>query len=298
MNKQNVILDTDISNEVDDQFALCYIMKSLDKVNLQAITIAPFMLSGYATVKTLAEGNELSFNTASKILDMLNASKFKSIMYKGATKYFFESKELNPASSKIIELTRANDHTTVIAIGAITNVALALYHAPEIINKMDIIWLGGNSFLSENNNEFNFRQDVEAVRYVFNSNVNLSVIPCRNVASNLSTTIYELEHYLADAGKIGKYLCEIFKNCKKAYRNSPNDIIGESKTLWDLSAIAYLLNKDWFKTQGISQPEILDDTSYKLTKNKHQITFVSDLNRHEIYKDFFIKMGYTNLENE
>ena len=71
MKKQNVILDTDISNEVDDQFALCYLIKSLDTVNLQAITIAPFKGSGYAPVETLAEGTDLSFNTASKVLDML-----------------------------------------------------------------------------------------------------------------------------------------------------------------------------------------------------------------------------------
>lgn len=40
--KNNVILDTDMANEVDDQFALCYLVKSLKDVNLGAITIAPF----------------------------------------------------------------------------------------------------------------------------------------------------------------------------------------------------------------------------------------------------------------
>lgn len=294
MQKRNVILDTDISNEVDDQFALCYLIKSLDNVNLQAITIAPFFGTKYSPIKKISEGIDLSFNTASKVLDMLNAGKYKDVMYKGANSYFFESKEINPASSKIIELAKANNYTTIVAIGAITNIALAIYHAPEIANKIDIIWLGGNSFLSEDNLEFNFRQDVEAVRCVFNSKAPLTVIPCQNVASNLSTTIYELEHYLMKQGEIGKYLCEIFKNCQKAYRQAPNDIIGESKTLWDLSAIAYFLNKDWFKSREISCPEILDDTSYKFTKDKHKITFINDLNRHEIYKDFFIKMGYTN----
>ncbi len=292
MQKRNVILDTDISNEVDDQFALAYLIKSLDNINLQAITIAPFKKSGYAPVETLAEGTDLSFNTAGKILDLLNVSKYKEILYKGAISYFFESKELNPATTKIIELAKANNHITIVAIGAITNVALALYHAPEIADKVDIIWLGGNSFLSSKNNEFNFRQDVKAVRIVFNSKAKLVVIPCRNVASHLSTTIYELEHYLAPQGEIGQYLCEAFRNCKLAYRKTTEDIIGENKTLWDLSAIAYLLNKDWFNTTEVSCPKILDDTSYKNTKFKHKITFVNDLNRHEIYKDFFIKMGY------
>ena len=41
-NKVNVILDTDIYNECDDQFALSYLIKSQDKFNIEAIAIAPY----------------------------------------------------------------------------------------------------------------------------------------------------------------------------------------------------------------------------------------------------------------
>ncbi len=293
MQKENLILDTDISNEVDDQFALCYLIKSLENFNLNAITIAPFNKSGYAKTKTIEEGTELSYNTALKVLDMIDfGGGYKDIVYKGAIKYFWESKEINLATEKIIEIAKQNEHTTIIAIGAITNVALALYHAPEIAKKIKIIWLGGNSFLSELNNEFNFRQDVEAVRTVFNSGAEIVVIPCRNVASHLLTTIYELEHYLGGCGEIGRYLCDIMLNCKKAFENDPLDRVGQSKVIWDISAVAYAIDESWFKCKQISVPEILDDTSYKFTDSDKKITFVMDLNRHKIYQDFFIKMGY------
>ncbi len=291
MQKVKVILDTDVANEVDDQFAICYLMKSLENIDLQAITIAPFFGSGYSPVKTIEEGINLSFDTASKVLDLIDKSEYKFKMYKGATKYFFESKLSNPAVDKIIEIAKANDKTTILAIGAITNVALALYLAPEIAEKIDIVWLGGNSLEYGDNKEFNFRQDVQAVDFVYKSKVNLAIIPCRNVAINLVTTIYELEHYLGNIGEIGKYLCSVFRDCKKAYRKQPQDIIGESKTLWDLSAIAYILNKDWFKTREISCPDIMEDGTYKTTNDKRKITYVYDLNRHKILQDFFIKMG-------
>ena len=42
MEKKKVILDTDMYNEIDDQFALTYLMKSLDIFDLEATTIAPF----------------------------------------------------------------------------------------------------------------------------------------------------------------------------------------------------------------------------------------------------------------
>ena len=296
MKKINVILDTDIANGVDDQFALCYLVKSLDNIDLQAITIAPFAGREYCQVKSLAESIDISLKTAKKVLDMVNGENFKDKIYKGANEYFYKNKESNPAVAKIIELANKNSHTTILSIGAITNVALAIYHAPEIINKIDVVWLGGNSLLINRNDDFNFRQDVDAVKMVFNSKVPLTVIPCKNVASNLLTTIYELEHYLKGKGQIGRYLCGIFKDCVRAYRKKTSDIIGESKTLWDLSAIAYVINKNWFRTQEISCPSIEDDGSYKLTNGEHKITFVNDLDRNEIYKDFFIKMGYVSEE--
>lgn len=292
MEKENIILDTDISNEIDDQYALCYLIKSIERFNLEAITIAPFSKSGYSVTNSTEEGTDLSYNTACKILDLLGEEKYKNLIYKGAVKYFWENKELNKASEKIIEIARKNYFTTIVGIGAITNIALALHHAPDIAKKVRIIWLGGNSFLSKLNDEYNFRQDVEGVREVFNSGAEIVVIPCKNVASQLTSTIFEIEYYLKGRGEIGDYLCEIFANCKKAFEKSPFDKIGQTKTIWDISAIAYLINKDWFTTEEIDCPQVLDDTSYKFIKNNHKITFVQNLNRHMIYQDFFIKMGY------
>ena len=38
----DAILDTDTFNEVDDQFALAYALFSPEKINLRAVTAAPF----------------------------------------------------------------------------------------------------------------------------------------------------------------------------------------------------------------------------------------------------------------
>ncbi len=73
---------------------------------------------------------------------------------------------------------------------------LAIKKASDIINKIEIIWLGGHSPICNNNKEFNFRQDVQAIKKIFESKVKLTIIPCKGVASNLKISIYELEHYL------------------------------------------------------------------------------------------------------
>ena len=40
--KVDVVFDSDTYNEVDDQYALAYMVKSPDKLNIKAIYAAPF----------------------------------------------------------------------------------------------------------------------------------------------------------------------------------------------------------------------------------------------------------------
>ena len=171
-----------------------------------------------------------------------------------------------------------------MATGALTNVALAIKHNPLIIDKIEVIWLGGNSFLQEDNLEYNFRQDIDAVRVVFDSKVKLTIIPCKNVASNLVTSIYELEHYLKDKNELCNYLIKRFYN--DGYHG-----LKERRVIWDISVVAYLLNKEWFKVSEVSCPEISDDSSYKETSDRHLITVVNYIDANGIYKDLFRKLG-------
>ena len=46
-----------------------------------------------------------------------------------------------------------------------------------------------------------------------------------------------------------------------------------------------------FQLLHISSPNIKEDTSYEITQNKHNVTFVTKLNRDKIYEDLFNKLG-------
>ena len=279
--KFNVILDTDIYNECDDQFALSYLLKSPDRFNIEAITVAPYHHDNSISIK---EGTDKSYNEILKICNWLNFDTTNKV-FKGSTGYVVNDyNEENDAVNNIIRIANKNEKTYILAIGAITNVALAIKKDPKIINRIEIIWLGGNSLLSKHNREFNFEQDVQAVREVFESKVKLTIMPCKNVASNLRTSIYELEHYLKDKNELCNYLCQRFYN---------DGIHGikERRIIWDISVIAYMINKDWFETEEISCPNIKDDTSYELTNNKHKITIVNYLNVNKIFNDLFKKLG-------
>ena len=278
--KVNVILDTDTYNECDDQFALSYLLKSEDKFNIEAITVAPYHHDNNISID---EGIDKSYDEIIKICNWLNFDCTNRV-FKGSTDYAENDyNEENDAVNKIIEIANKNDKTYILAIGAITNVAIAINKEPKIVDKIEVIWLGGNSFLSKENKEFNFKQDVQAVRTVFESKVKLTVIPCKNVASNLRTSIYELEHFLKGKSKLCDYLCQRF------YNDGVHGI-KERRVIWDISVIAYMVNKEWFQTEEVSCPNIKDDTSYEFTSNKHKITVVNYLDVDKIYKDLFEKL--------
>lgn len=139
--KVNVILDTDTYNECDDQFALAYMLKSQDIFNIEAITVAPY--SRKTPIVSVKEGQENSYNEILKICKWLDFDTTNKV-FKGAEDYICNVyDENNDAVNKIIEIALRNDKTYIMAIGAITNVALAIKKVPEIVEKIEVIWLGG-----------------------------------------------------------------------------------------------------------------------------------------------------------
>ena len=280
--KINVILDTDTYNECDDQFALSYLIKSQDMFNIEAITVAPYSHTK-RDVKVI-DGQELSYNEILKICNWLNFDTIDKV-FKGSMDYIQNGyDENNDAVNKIIEVALKNDKTYILGIGAITNIALAIKKEPKIIDRIEIIWLGGNEIEYKDNLEYNFKQDIEAVKIVFDSTVKMTILPCRNVVSDLRIDIAELKSKLDNRKELNKYLIERFYN--DGYHG-----IQETRVIWDISVIAYMINKNWFETEKISCPNIKEDSSYELTDNRHSITFITKLDRDRIYEDLFRKLG-------
>ena len=281
----NIILDTDTYNECDDQFALAYLLKNQDKFNIEAITVAPYSHSDRK--ETIEETTEKSYNEILKICNWLNFET-KNRVFKGSTDYICNGyNEDNDAVNKIIEIANKNKKTYILAIGAITNVALAIKKEPKIIDKIEVIWLGGNEIGYKDKLEYNFRQDIKAVKIVFNSKVKMTILPCRNVVSDLKIDINTLKNNLENKSELCNYLIERFYN--DGYHG-----VHETKEIWDISVIAYMINKNWFETKEISCPNIREDSSYELTDNRHVITFVTKLDRDKIYNDLFKKLGAIN----
>ena len=279
------ILDTDTYNEIDDQFALVQMLFSHKRINTLSINAAPFSMNSRSDDPQ--KGMELSYDEIFRLLEKINLKK-NNFVFKGSKKYIgFAKTPINsPAADNIIESAikcSEDDPLYVIAIGAITNVASAILQEPEIINKIVVVWLGGNALYWPNNNEFNLKQDIGGSQVLFDSGVSLILVPCNGVTSHLMSTVPEIEKYIEPHGKIGKFLAMRFKEYNDNHK-------GWSKEIWDMAAISWVLNEEWTPTNIIPSPILLDDKTWKFNENRHPVKIVYEIKRDLILQDFIEKL--------
>jgi len=80
----------------------------------------------------------------------------------------------------IAETVAANDEVTLVPVGPLTNIALALHRHPDAMAKVkDIVLMGGSSGLGNTTPaaEFNILADPEAAHIVFSSGLPVTMVP-------------------------------------------------------------------------------------------------------------------------
>ncbi len=283
----DVVLDTDAYNEIDDQFAIAYLLKSKEKLNTRAIYAAPFLNS---RSKSPADGMEKSYNEVLKLLGLMGE---KVDVFRGSDKYLDDEKTpvISEASRDLAK--RADDYSPenplyVIAIGAITNVASAFLLNPKMAENTVVVWLGGHARHYHNTREFNMFQDVAASRVVMGSGVPFVQLPCMGVVSAFTLSKYEIEHWLLDKTPLSDYLGRNSIDAAERYASGK----AWTRCIWDVTAVAWLLNdNDRFMSSRIV-PTYLSSYDYFYTESPDAspMRYVYDINRDELMTELVKKV--------
>jgi inosine-uridine nucleoside N-ribohydrolase len=278
-----MVLDTDTYNEIDDQFALVYSLLS-PNLTVEAIYAAPFSDERFISP---ADGMEKSYEEILRLLDRLGRPH-QGFALKGADRYLPDY--AHPVRSAAVDdlIARARrprrEPLYVVAIGAITNVASAILLAPDIMERIVVVWLGGNPEEWPTAKEFNLQQDMPSSKLMFECGAPLVHVPCKNVAEHLCTTLPEMERYVKGRGAIGDYLYTI-------YLEHFTDHYARSKVLWDVTTIAYLNNPAWTPSEIRPAPILTDDMTWApAPAGRHVYRAVTDIKRDPIFADFFRKL--------
>ena len=287
--KVDVILDTDAYNEIDDQFAIAYMIANYEKLNVKAIFAAPFLNPRSSSPK---DGMERSYDEILKVLSMIErAQPIKDNVYKGSDKFLTDEKTpvVSPAAEHLAKIAmdyNSDNPLYVVAIGAITNIASAILINPKIINNIVVVWLGGTAMHWHDTREFNLIQDVAAARIIFGCGVPLVQLPCAGVVSAFTISEAELTQWLVGKNNISDYLARnTIEEASSYAKGKP-----WSRVIWDVTAVAWLIDGRFFCECLEKSPIPEYDGHYAYDARRHFIKYVYHINRDSLLEDLFNKL--------
>lgn len=174
--RKKVIVDTDIGGDVDDALALGLVLKSeefdligvttvyIDNIWRGGVTRNLLQIFGRSEIPVVAGAEKplIGWWDSTKIPSSAeNCVEFSNTLQESAAEY-------------IVRMARQQDNLTIIAIGPLTNVALAIAIAPDIISRIKVVLMGG--VIGRTEPEWNILCDPEAARIVFESSIPIKMI--------------------------------------------------------------------------------------------------------------------------
>ena len=281
MKKTSVILDCDVTNNIDDRFAIVYAFACRDNLDIKAVTIEPFK----SKKKDISiEEMQLDSKFESNRLLSLMGVFSNDYVFEGSAGYLSGGYDaVSPAVKKMAsEIKKSKEKLVIIATGALTNIAILLKHNKSLVSKVHVVWLGTGNLLLDKFEDQNYRSDKKAFEIVTKSGVEFTIIP-NFVARQMVSSVYEMEHNMSST-HIGRYLVD----CAKNFAQEKEDY--GVKTIFDVVPVGYVLHQNYFKMKDISVNEVLKDES-KL-KNPHLVHYVYDLSPNAgLWRDFIDKIN-------
>lgn len=295
-----IVLDTDANNELDDQHALAYALLRPDVFELVAVTSNATRNGGNA---------EAHAAEAERILALTSRAGIVPVVV-GADGSFDEIRPLlgeadhdgHAAVDTIIDAARADDDLVVIAVGKLTNVALALEKAPDIVPGLRVVWLGSNYPLG--GGEYNLDNDPGALTSVLDDAVDAGLDfeiatvrpgdPTGTAAVQL--TLDEAAERMPGLGPtvdppivgrtgrrhstFGDYSAELFR-VSEPFGDPPR------RSLFDLAGVAIVGEPGWARPVAVPAPSFLDGEFVERPNRDRTILYWEQFDSEAILGDFF-----------
>jgi len=295
--KIKILIDTDANNELDDQHALAYAFLNSDVFEVVGVTVNN-TING--------EGINGHYNEALRIIRLFNLEE-EIPLKKGAVGMYEEIKQQvaendydgKEAVDFIVEEARKarGEKLILLPIGKLTNIALALKVAPEIKEKVRVVWLGSNY---PGAGEYNLENDTTSVNPVIESGVEFDMVTVRyglpSGTAAVTVTPEEIKNNALGKGPVAKtpitgrhggeftrfgdYSVNLFDKAEM-YGDPP------SRALFDMAAVAIVKNPGWAEKVEIPAPKLSGNGWIDQPDNDHKISIWENFNRDAIVNDFF-----------
>ncbi len=240
-----------------------------------------------------AEGMERSH---AEILRVCAACGVTPPVHLGAPRYATHDGDVvwSPAAEAIVDLAKTGAKTGdaplyIAAMGCVTNIAAALWRAPEIRDRIVVIWTSAYPSHAPHSvrPSLNLVQDVPSSRALFDTGVPLVYLPGYHVGAQLKISLPEMERFVASRGAIGALLHDLYVNNPLHGMFALSDTARRTWVIWDMICIAWALNPAWVPTFLTTSPVLTDDLHWRKDEGRHLIREAYDVQRDEVFLDFY-----------
>lgn len=293
-----IILDTDANNELDDQHAMAYLFFNGDVFDVKGVTVNNTKYGG---------GIQGHYDEAERVAKLCNV---EVDIYKGATNTFPEIRKEDyggdfdgaEAVNFIIKEAKAHQggKLLLMPVGKLTNIALALEKAPEIIPKVKVVWLGSNY---PEPGEYNQDNDTASMTYVLETDVEFEIVTVRygkpSGSDAVRITPDQVKENMMGKGpeisdavegrhggtftRFGDYAYDLFQHID-LHGNPP------ARALFDMVAVAIVKNPAWGQTTTIPAPKLVDNQWVDQPENPRTIVLWENFNSDAVINDFYDRM--------
>ena len=280
-----VILSTDVGNEIDDQWAIVYMLVNpefdvLGVISAHAPTLSP--PAAHTTYKVLLDVVE------NRLRMVVHPPLFEgsSLPLENVT-----TPRPNAGVDFIIETSKRfskDNRLTVLTIGAVTDAASAILKDPTIVDRIRIVDIGFKNW-PDGGDEFNVANDVKAMQVILDSDVPLVVGSADVCRAHLALSLDQARDLISRQGPVGKWLWEEFQAWNYRYVKPfrKNDF-SRPWIIWDNIVLAHLLGMTTQETYP--RPRLRDDMTFEHVQSNRTITWITSVDEKRLWADFLKKL--------
>lgn len=280
-----VILSTDVGNEIDDQWAITYMLVNpafevLGIVSAHAPSLpAPSAHATYEVLKDVVE-HRLGMATHPPL-------------YEGSSLPLADKKTPRPNNGVdfIIETSKrfsSNNRLVVLTIGAATDVASAILEDPSVTDRISVVAMGFKN-LTEAGKEYNVENDPKAWQVILDSDVPVTIGSGDVCQRDLALSFEGAKNLISGHGPVGVWLWDEYQAWYFRFVKPLRvDDFSKPWVIWDTVVLAYEQGMTAQKT--IPRPRLADDLSFEQIKTEKTMTWVTSVDSARMWQDFLRKL--------
>lgn len=302
------VIDTDAANEIDDQFALAWALLSPRQLQVDAVYAAPFSFAHRRAALPHAPADAAPFHAPDvgmrrsheeilRVFALLGLPAAGRVL-RGSPAYLpgpDQPLRSEAAEHLIASARRMPPHQPlyVLALGCVTNIASALLLAPDIAERIVVVWTSGYpSTAPLVNDSFNLEQDLFASQHLMDCGVPLVYLPGFHVGAQLRLSLAESQRHVRGQGPVGDYLHRLFTD-NPLWAILPVDASRPySWVIWDLICVAWLLQPAWVPSTLVPTPRLDGQRRWQAEPGRPPMREAHAVARDAIFNDLFDKLAW------